>query len=116
MNKIIGNLIRRDRVAQQEMIMGLDMNNVDMNNVNMLWTIIGFCSAYGVSSCPFCGSVLTRLAIIILQILGIILFFYPLILLLLFSEYPAIILILFLKFAQHILHSRASNTRAGYTT
>ena len=25
----------------------------------MLWTIIGFCSAYGVSSCPFCGSVLT---------------------------------------------------------
>ena len=28
MNKIIGNLIRRDRIAQQEMIMGLDMNNV----------------------------------------------------------------------------------------
>ena len=24
----------------------------------MLWTIIGFCSAYGVSSCPFCSSVL----------------------------------------------------------
>ena len=32
MNKIIGNLIRRDRVAQQEMIMGLDMNNVMDNN------------------------------------------------------------------------------------
>ena len=27
-----GNLIRRDRVAQQEMIMGLDMNNVMDNN------------------------------------------------------------------------------------
>ena len=59
--------------------------------------------------------VLTRLAIIILQILGIILFFYSLLILLLFSEYPAIILILFLKFAQHIQHSRASNTSAGYT-
>ena len=33
------------------MIMGLDMNNVR--------TIIGFCSAYGVSSCPFSGSVPT---------------------------------------------------------
>ena len=32
MNKIIDNLIRRDRVAQQEMIMGLDMNNVMDNN------------------------------------------------------------------------------------
>ena len=28
----------------------------------MLWTIIGFCSAYGVSSCPFCSSVLTATA------------------------------------------------------
>ena len=32
MNKIIGNLIRCDRVAQQEMIMGLNMNNVMDNN------------------------------------------------------------------------------------
>ena len=32
MNKIIGNLIRCDRIAQQEMIMGLDMNNVMDNN------------------------------------------------------------------------------------
>ena len=32
MKKILGNLICRDRVAQQEMIMGLDMNNVMENN------------------------------------------------------------------------------------
>ena len=32
MNKIIWNLIRCNRVAQQEMIMGLDMNNVMDNN------------------------------------------------------------------------------------
>ena len=32
MNKIIGNLIPCNRVAQQEMIMGLDMNNVMDNN------------------------------------------------------------------------------------
>ena len=32
MNKIIGNLIHCDRVAQQEMIMGLDINNVMDNN------------------------------------------------------------------------------------
>ena len=38
MNKIIGNLIRRDRVAQQEMIMGLDMNNV-MDNDWILFCI-----------------------------------------------------------------------------
>ena len=31
-NKIIGNLIRRDRVAHFEMIMGLDMKNVMDNN------------------------------------------------------------------------------------
>ena len=34
-----------------EMIMGLDMNDVMDNN----WVLF----AYGVSSCPFCGSVLT---------------------------------------------------------
>ena len=32
MNKIIGNLICCNRVAQQEIIMGLDMNNVMDNN------------------------------------------------------------------------------------
>ena len=32
MNKIICHLIRCNRVAQQEMIMGLDMNNVMDNN------------------------------------------------------------------------------------
>ena len=32
MNKIIGNLIRCDCVAQQEMIMDLDMNHVMDNN------------------------------------------------------------------------------------
>ena len=36
MNKIIGNLIRCDHVAQQEMIMGLNMNNVMDNN----WVLI----------------------------------------------------------------------------
>ena len=40
-----------------------------------------------------CTVYIDRLAIIILQILGINLFFYSLILLLLFSEYPAIILL-----------------------
>ena len=39
MNKIIGNLLRCDCVAQQEMIMGLDMNNVMDNN----WIL--FCMA-----------------------------------------------------------------------
>ena len=32
MNKIFGNLIPCNHVAQQEMIMGLDMNNVMDNN------------------------------------------------------------------------------------